>query len=59
MEVAQFAIRFSAKGQRFYQRKETKSHRLLARKAVAHTLLRACYSIMRDLVPLEVQKAFG
>jgi len=59
MEAAQFAIRFSVQVQRFYQRKEAKSHMMLARKAVAHKLSRACYYIMRDLVPFDVQKAFG
>ena len=59
MEAAQFAIRFSGKVQRFYQRKEAKSHMMVARKAVAHKLSRACYYIMRDLVPFDVQKAFG
>ena len=43
MEVAQFAIRFSPKVQRFYQRKQVKSHLMIARKAVAHKLARACY----------------
>jgi len=59
MEAAQCAIRFSVQVQRFYQRKEAKSHLMVARKAVAHKLSRACYDIMRDLVPFEVQKAFG
>jgi transposase len=59
MEAAQFAIRFSPKGQRFYQRKEAKSHMILARKAVAHKLARACYYLMRDLVPFDVHQAFG
>jgi transposase len=59
MEAAQFAIRFSPTVQRFYQRKQTKSHLMVARKAVAHKLSRACYYIMRDLVPFEVHKAFG
>jgi hypothetical protein len=31
----------------------------MARKAVAHTLARAGYDRMRDLVPWEVYKAFG
>jgi len=31
----------------------------LARKAVAHKLSRACYDMMRDLVPYEATKAFG
>jgi transposase len=59
MEAAQFAIRFSPTVQRFYQRKQAKSHLMVARKAVAHKLSRACYDSMRDLVPFDVHKAFG
>jgi transposase len=59
MEAAQFALRFSPTVQRFYQRKQAKGHLMMARKAVAHKLARACYDIMRDLVPFEVHKAFG
>jgi transposase len=61
MEAAQFALRFQPAAQRFYQRKLAKSrnHTVLARKAVAHKLARACYDMMRDLVPFEATKAFG
>src|SRR5437870_6621227 len=61
MEAAQFAIRFNPRVQRFSQRKEAKSNNntTLARKAVAHKLSRACYYVMRDLVPFEATKAFG
>jgi transposase len=59
MEAAQLAIRFSPTVQRFYQRKQAKSHVMIARKTVAHKLARACYDIMRDLVPFDVHKAFG
>jgi transposase len=59
MEAAQFAIRFSPTVQRFYQRKQAKSHLMVTRKAVAHKLARACYYIMRDLLPFDVHKAFG
>ena len=59
MEAAQCAIRFSPTVQRFDQRQQAKRHLMVARKAVAHKLSRACYSIMRDLVPFEVHKAFG
>jgi transposase len=61
MEAAQFALRFQPAAQRFYQRKLAKSHHntILARKAVAHKLSRACYDMMRDLVPFEATKAFG
>jgi len=48
MEAAQFAMRFQPEAQRFYQRKLAKSRNntVLARKAVAHKLSRACYYIM-------------
>jgi transposase len=59
MEAAQFAIRFHPRVQRFSQRKLAKGPLRLARKSVAHTLARACYYIMRDLVPFDVHKAFG
>jgi transposase len=61
MEAAQFAIRFNPQAQRFYQRKLAKSpnNTDLARKSVAHKLSRACYYLMRDLVPFEATKAFG
>jgi transposase len=61
MEAAQFAIRFQPEAQRFYQRKLAKSRNniVLAWKAVAHKLSRACYYLMRDLVPYEAMKAFG
>jgi transposase len=61
MEAAQFAMRFQPEAQRFYQRKLAKSRNntVLARKAVAHKLSRACYYLMRDLVPFEATKAFG
>ena len=58
-EAAQFAIRFSPRVQRFYQRQQAQSHLMVTRKAVAHTLSRACYDIMRDLGPLDVHQAFG
>ena len=61
MEAAQFALRFQPEAQRFYQRKraQSRNNTVLARKAVAHKLSRACYYIMRDLVPFEATKAFG
>jgi transposase len=61
MEAAQFALRFNARAQRFYQRKLAKSNNntILARKTVPHKLARACYYLMRDLVPFDARKAFG
>jgi transposase len=44
MEAAQFALRFQPAAQRFYQRKlaQSRNNTVLARKAVAHKLARAC-----------------
>jgi transposase len=59
IEAANFAIRFSATINGFYQRKKSKTKGVVAIKAVAHKLCRACYYIMRDGVPFNVTKAFG
>jgi len=61
MEAAQFALRFQPAAQRFYPRKlaQSRNNTVLARKAVAHKLARACYYMMRDFVPFEATKAFG
>jgi transposase len=59
VEAANFAIRFSPKVRSFYQRKKAKSHPVVAIKAVAHKLCRACYYIMRDRVPFDMKKAFS
>ena len=58
-EAAQFALRCSPQVPQLYQRQQAKSHRMSARKAVAHTRARAGYDSMRDLVPLEVHQACG
>jgi transposase len=59
VEAANFAIRFNAKIKSFYQRKKAKTQGVVAIKAVAHKLCRACYYIMRDHVAFDVTKAFG
>jgi transposase len=59
VEAANFAIRFSPKIKSFYQRKKSKSKAIVALKAVAHKLCRACYYIMRDRVAFNMSKAFG
>jgi transposase len=61
MEAAPCALRFPPAAQRFYQRKLAKSRHntILARKVVAHKLSRACYDMMRDLMPFAATKAFG
>ena len=59
VEAAHFAIRFNSKIKSFYQRKKAKTKIVVAIKAVAHKLCRACYYIMRDRVAFDVTKAFG
>jgi len=59
VEAANFAIRFSAKIKSFYQRKKSKTNGIVAIKAVAHKLCRACYYIMKDQVAFDVTKAFA
>src|SRR5881227_1284236 len=59
VEAANFAVRYQPLIRRFYQRKKAKSHRVVAIKAVAHKLSRACYHVMRDEVPFDVARAFA
>jgi transposase len=59
VEAAHFAIRYNAKIKSFYQRKKAKTKIVVALKAVAHKLCRACYYIIRDRVAFDVSKAFG
>ena len=59
VEAANFAIRPNSQIKSYYQRKKAKSKGVVAIKAVAHKLCRACYYVMRDQVPFNITKAFG
>jgi len=59
IEAANFAVRYYPAIQAFYQRKKAKTHGVVAIKAVAHKLARACYYVLRDRVPFEIEKAFA
>ncbi|PIW64951.1 MAG: IS110 family transposase [Candidatus Omnitrophica bacterium CG12_big_fil_rev_8_21_14_0_65_50_5] len=59
VETANFAIRFNPLIKRYYQRKKTRTKNVIAIKAVAHKLARACYHILRDEIPFDVSKAFA
>jgi transposase len=59
VEAANFAIRFNSKIKSFYQKKKSKSNAIVAIKAVAHKLCRACYYIMKDQMPFDITKAFA
>ena len=59
VEAAHFAIRYHSQVRRFYERKQARTHRVVALKAVAHKLARASYHVMRDQVPFKIGLAFG
>lgn len=59
VEAAVFAIRYNSRIKSFYQRKKAKTKNVVAIKAVAHKLCRACYHILKDQVVFNTTKAFG
>jgi transposase len=59
VEAAHFAIQFNSRIKSYSQRKKAKTKAVVAIKAVAHKLCRACYYIMRDRVAFNITKAFG
>lgn len=59
VEAAHFAVRFNERIRRFHQRKKAKTNGVVAVKAVAHKLARACYHILKDQTPFEVERAFA
>jgi transposase len=59
IEAANFAVRFSPAIRRWYTRKCSKRHKIIAIKAVAHKLARASFYLMRDGGCFDVRRAFG
>ena len=59
IEAAHFAVRYDAAIKRWYQKKCASSLSVVAIKAVAHKLARACYHVMKDGQAFDVKKAFG
>jgi hypothetical protein len=52
-------VRYAPEVKRFYQRERARTHGIVAMKAVAHKLARACDYVLRDQVPLVMAKAFA
>jgi len=59
VEAANFARRYCAEAQRFYERKRAASNAIVASKALAHKLARACYWILKTGQPFDVKRCFG
>lgn len=58
MEAANFALRYCPEAKRFYERKKSRTNRIVALKSVAHKLARACYHILREQQPFDVKRCF-
>ena len=59
IEAATFAIRHSEKAKRYYQKKSKATHVVVARKALAHKLARACYWIIKKQAAFDETLIFG
>ncbi len=59
IEAANFAIRHNPTIRRYYQRKQARTKRIVALKAVAHKLARACYHMIKGDVAFDLRRAFG
>ena len=59
VEAAHFAVRYDATIKRWYQKKCASSLAVVAIKAVAHKLARACYYVMKDGCAFDAARAFG
>lgn len=59
VEAAQFARRYCPQANRFYERKKRQRNGIVATKALAHKLARACYHMLREHKPFEVQRCFA
>ena len=59
IEAANYAVMHYEKAKRFYQRKKARVNGVVAIKAVAHKLARACYHVLKDRVPFQAERAFA
>jgi len=59
IEAANFAVRYSPELRAWYQRKAARTKRVVALKALANKLAKACYFILRDGVQFDVKKLVG
>jgi transposase len=58
VEAANFALRYCPQAKSFYERKKRKTNGVVAIKALAHKLARACYHMLREQKPFEVNRCF-
>src|SRR5258706_2820008 len=59
VEAANFAHRYCAEARRFYDRKKARTNGVVATKALAHKLARACYHMLKENKPFDVKRCFA
>lgn len=59
VEAANFALRYCAEAKRFYERKKEKTNNVVAIKALAHKLARACFHILKEKKPFDAKRCFA
>lgn len=59
VEAAHLALRHCPQAKRFYERKKRQRNAVVASKALAHKLARACYHMLSEGKPFEVERCFA
>ena len=59
VEAAHMALRYWPQAKSFYERKKRQRNAVVARKALAHKLARACYHMLTEGKPFEVSRCFA
>jgi transposase len=59
VEAANFAVRYCPQAKSFYEHKKRKTNGIVAIKALAHKLARACYHMLREQKPFDVNRCFA
>lgn len=57
-EAAHFAVRYEPLAQRFYERKKAKTNGIIAIRAIARKLARACWMMLKHQQPYEARLMF-
>ncbi|MGB4910918.1 MAG: IS110 family transposase [Candidatus Dechloromonas phosphoritropha] len=59
VEAVNFALRYCAEAKRFDERKKARTNTVVAIKALAHKLARACFHILKERKPFDVTRCFA
>ena len=59
VEAAHYASIWEPTIKKYYQRKQTRVHKMVAKKTIANKLVRACYHMLNNRERFDVKRAFG